>query len=296
MATVSITLTLEEIENLKNQYPDAKFCKTPPYAYYQFKLSDCTITAYNSKKVVFQGEGANFHASSYQPDIQVSPIQSFPTNSYPQCGSDEVGTGDYFGPVIVCAAYIAKEQVDYVRSLNVQDSKNISDSMIRKIGGELKKRIPHSLLIVDNAKYNEVHPSNNMVAMKAKLHNKAYVHLQNKIGSLPKLCIVDQFVQESSYYRYLQQEPQVIQNLHFETKAESKYLAVATASIIARYTFLKVFDAMEKHYNFNFPKGAGKNVDESIPLFIKIHGKNELKKVAKLHFANTTKAGVLPSI
>ena len=190
MSTVSVTLTLEEIENLKNQYPNAQFCKTPPYAYYQFKLSDCTITAYNSKKVVFQGEGATLHASSYQANIPASPsTKPLTAISYPQCGSDEVGTGDYFGPVIVCAACVTEEQKDYLHSLNIQDSKNMSDNIIRKIGGELKKRIPHSLLIVDNAKYNEVHPSNNMVAIKAKLHNKAYVHLQNKIGTLPKLCV-----------------------------------------------------------------------------------------------------------
>lgn len=292
MSTVSITLTSQEIEDLKTRYSQAHFCKTPPHALYQFKLSDCTITAYKSKKVVFQGEGAAFHASSYQPTQVVVQNPKLPTSIYPQCGSDEVGTGDYFGPIIVCAAYVSEDQVSFLKSLGIQDSKEISDDTIRKLGPQLISQVAHSLLILNNEKYNDIHPSNNMVAIKAKLHNMAYIHLQKKLGALPQLCIIDQFVQKSSYYRYLKQEQMVIQDLHFETKAENKYLSVATASIIARYAFLKAFDAMCSHYHFQFLKGAGKNVDENIKVFVDKYGKDELRKVAKLHFANTKKVGI----
>ena len=36
------------------------------------------------------------------------------TSQYPQAGSDEVGTGDYFGPVCVCASYVTKDDVDFL--------------------------------------------------------------------------------------------------------------------------------------------------------------------------------------
>ncbi len=292
MSTVSISLTLQQIEDLKNRYSEARFCKTPPYALYQFKLSDCTITAYESKKVVFQGEGATVHAASYQ---NLQPIKQKNVSSkhiYPQCGSDEVGTGDYFGPIVVCAAYVSENQVHHLQTLGIQDSKGLSDDTIRTLGPQLVSQVVHSLLILNNKKYNDIHSSNHMVAIKAKLHNMAYVHLQKKLGTLPKLCVIDQFVQKSSYYRYLNQEQTVIQDIHFETTAENKYLAVAVASIIARYAFLKAFDAMCIHYDFQFLKGAGNKVDENIKEFVKKYGKEELQNIAKLHFANTKKAGI----
>lgn len=31
-------------------------------------------------------------------------------SSYPQAGSDEVGTGDFFGPIVVCAAVVPDEK------------------------------------------------------------------------------------------------------------------------------------------------------------------------------------------
>lgn len=58
-----------------------------------------------------------------------------------------------------------------------------------------------------------------------------------KGNPLPSLSVVDQFVQEKSYYHYLEGQDNVVKDLHFETKAESKYLAVAAASVLARATF-----------------------------------------------------------
>lgn len=297
MGTKTIVMKKQEAIALKQRYPQAEVRKTPPYALYQIRLSDCVITAYESGKVVFQGNGADFHASGYGDNITPgkdkksgSKSQAKLRERYPQAGSDEVGTGDYFGPVTVCAAYVRAEDVDDLRQLGIQDSKAVDDQLIRKLGPLLMERLPYSLLILDNAKYNRIHPSNNMVAIKSKLHNQAYVHLRNKLQGLPDFCIIDQFVQGPSYYRYLKNESDVVHGIHFETKAENKYLAVACGSIIARYAFLKAFDAMCEHFDFDFLKGAGHKVDQNIRDFVKLHGEEALFQVAKLHFANTEKA------
>ena len=296
MSTVTITCSELEIRTIKQRYPHAEVRKTPPYAVYQIKLSDCMITAYTSGKVVFQGEGAQHHASGYQSvppkKKQTHVPSSNHEDTYPQCGSDEVGTGDYFGPVTVCATYVSTSDIDYLRSLGIQDSKAISDELIRKLAPLLMERLPYSLLILDNAKYNRIHDTNNMVAIKCKMHNQAFLHLKKKVAQWPKFVIIDQFVQGSSYYRYLKQEKEVLPNIHFETKAENKYLSVACGSIIARYAFLKAFDAMCDHYNFTFLKGASHKVDDNIRLFVALHGVDELHNVAKFHFANTKKAGI----
>lgn len=295
MATKTVTMAKQEMFQLKQRYPRAEVRKTPPYALYQIKLSDCVITAYESGKVVFQGDGAEHHASGFvgvEKKKKTSSTKSSSGNqdTYPQCGSDEVGTGDYFGPITVCATCVTQEDVELLKGLGIQDSKAINDEVIRKLGPVLMERLPYSLLILNNAKYNAIHPTNNMVAIKSKLHNQAYVHLRKKMDGLPSFCIIDQFVQSSSYYRYIQHEQEIVKGIHFETKAENKYLSVACGSIIARYAFLKAFDAMCEQYDFQFLKGASSKVDQNIREFVKQHGEEALYQVAKLHFANTKKA------
>lgn len=293
MSTKTIALSKKEMLDLKQRYPMAEVRKTPPYALYQIKLTDCVITAYESGKVVFQGDGTDYHSQSYkiiEKKKKNKESGTFRNELYPQCGSDEVGTGDYFGPVVVCACHVGKEDVAYLQELGIQDSKAVDDTRIRELGPLLMKRLPHSLLILNNAKYNRIHDTDNMVAIKCKLHNQAYVHLKKKVEQWPDFVIIDQFVQGKSYYRYLKEEKEVVRDIHFETKAENKYLAVASGSIIARYAFLLSFDAMEQHYDFHFLKGASSKVDQNIRDFVKRFGKEELYQVAKLHFANTKKA------
>ena len=106
---------------------------------------------------------------------------------------------------------------------------------------------------------------------------------------LPKACYVDQFVAKDTYFKYLLNEKEVFHDLIFETKAEDKYIAVACASIIARYAFIKSMDKLSMTYDMNFHKGAGSLVDEDAKAFVKRYGYDALKKVAKLHFKNTEK-------
>ena len=287
----TITLKLKSIqeEQLFNTF--SEFQTTPPqYAKWQLKPENCVITCYISGKTVFQGKDANVYAAAFMQGQDEIP-NTATTNQYPQAGSDEVGTGDYFGPVCVCASYVTQDNVDFLIKLGVRDSKQMSDADMLKIGPLLMERIPHSLLIVPPQKYNRVHESNNLNAIKAKLHNQAYINLAKKI-ELPSFKIIDQFTPETSYYRYLQNEPQIIRGIHFETKAEDKYLSVAVGSIISRYGFLKTWEEMEKKYNMTLPKGSGDKVDIVAQAFVERYGLERLGEIAKLHFKNTEKIRV----
>jgi len=278
MAVFSITLTDKQILDLKKSNFSNMEKSDSATIDAIFTLSDCKITLYKSKKAVFQGKDVSAYQSMFQPTINE------------HSGSDEVGTGDYFGPVVVVACYVNQELLSKIDSKFIQDSKQLDDPTIRKIAPKLIEVLPHSALIVDNAKYNQIHQQYNLNAIKALLHNQAYRHLEKKIKQLPKLNVVDQFTPENLYYNYLKNEKDVIRTLHFETKAESKYLAVACASIIARYTFLLVWDKMEEKYGFTFPKGSGELVDHAIVRFVKEFGKDKLNLVAKTHFKNTQKS------
>ena len=279
METYTERLTPKQIQDLKKKYHAYLSQQSIPHALFQIKLKDCTITVYNSNKALYQGK----NAAAY---LQTASLEE------DEAGSDEVGTGDYFGPVVVCAALVKKEDIPFLKELKVSDSKQISDSYIRQTAPLLMNRLTHSLLILDTIKYNQVHPSNNMNQIKAKLHNQAYIHLYRKASALPQRCIVDQFTPKPLYYRYLQDEPQIIQNLTFETKAESKYLSVAAASMIARHAFLIAWDKMEEHYHTSIPKGASEEVDRFAKEFVKKYGFDELSKIAKIHFKNTKKIGL----
>ncbi len=269
--TITLTLTDKQIRHLQTTYANQKVDKTIPYVAAQYKLSDTTITVYTSKKVVFSGDGAAYYAEAFSKPFRAHG------------GSDEVGTGDVFGPVVVVATYVDEAAYAKLKTYPIQDSKAMSDDVVREIAPVLMQQIPYSLLILTNEKYNQVQTQNNLNAIKAKLHNQAYLHLVKKV-TLGSLNVVDQFTPEALYYRYLDQEAEVYRNLHFETKAESKYFAVACASVIARYAFLMELDAMGKHYQTTFPKGASATVEAFAENFLAKNGLKTLKKVAKVHF------------
>lgn len=279
MKTRTIKMSEKEIQALKKRYSGCEIRTGIQYTYYQIKGSDFTITAYTSGKVVFQAEDLSLHL----PDEATK--QDTPTN-VDMAGSDEVGTGDYFGPITVCAAIVRKEDYKNLPVDKITDSKAMTDTLIMEIAPIIMEHIEYSLLILDNKKYNQIHPTNNINMIKAKLHNKAFLNLEAK-AKMPELVVIDQFAEEKIYYRYLQHEPKIYTNLVFETKAESKFIAVACAAIIARYAFLKSLEKMHQAYDFEFPKGAGAHVDEAGINFVKQHGAGALMNVSKYHFKNT---------
>lgn len=277
MATFSFKLDKEKIAKIKGTFKE--YIKSNPNEYIDtfIQKDDLTISIYKTDKVVFQGNDAFFYAQAY---IDVKKNR--------HGGSDEVGTGDCFGPVVVCAAIVEEEDFDYIEKNHITDSKKLTDEYIMKIGPDLIKRFKHSLLILDNQTYNKVHETDNLNAIKAKMHNKAYLNMKNKGYDIPKLCYVDEFCPASDYFAYLNSESDIYKDLVFETKAESKYEAVAVASIISRYAFLDYMDKLSKKYSIVFPKGSSDidNINQTLKVFLSKYPKNQLNDVAKLHFKN----------
>ena len=63
-------------------------------------------------------------------------------------GSDETGTGDFFGPITVAACFVSADQVELVKFLGVKDSKMLTDDLMRKIAPDLKATLTYSVLIL----------------------------------------------------------------------------------------------------------------------------------------------------
>lgn len=277
MATFSFKLDKEKILKLKDTFKE--YIKPNPNEYIDtfIQKEDLSISIYKTDKVVFQGNDAFFYAQAY---IDIKKIR--------HAGSDEVGTGDCFGPVVVCSSIVEENDYEFIEQMHITDSKQLTDSFIRKIGPELISKFKHSLLVLDNATYNKVHETNNLNSIKAKMHNKAYLNMKTKGFDIPKASYVDEFCPETDYYAYLNDEKDVYKDLIFETKAESKYPAVAVSSVIARYAFLEYMDKLNTKYGIQFPKGSSdiETINNTVKLFLSKYPKKELNNVSKLHFKN----------
>ena len=299
--------TCEETRKMMTEfYEDLKREKTPQYAVFQAVDGDTVVTLYESGKAVFQGKDADI-ASEYW--IETERIHSgyaettnsenkkkeekkkdeFDTSKYMyvnSVGSDEVGTGDYFGPIIVTASYVKKEDVSYLKEIGCMDSKQITDSKILELAPLIAKKIKYKSIILSNEDYNKYHSLYNMNKVKAILHNKVLLDIM-KDKPVVDYIIIDEFAKQYVYYNYLKDATNVQRGITFITKAENKNMAVACSSIISRFLFLKEFKKLEDSLNTKLPKGAGSEVDKIGKELVEKYGNDILNKIAKKSFKNT---------
>lgn len=291
-----MNIVIKVDEETKNKmieyYKDKKRDKTPPYAIFQVQEEDTIITLYNSGKCMFQGTSAFVDANMWKAlkendEKDTNKIDYLNTTSV---GSDEVGTGDYFGPIVVTASLVKKEDIEFLKKLGCTDSKKITDDKIKKIAPEIIKKIKYKSIILSNEEYNQKYSKeNNMNKIKAIMHNKALSLILEETKEKLDYIIIDEFAKENRYYSYLKDIPNPVKNITFITKAETKNMAVACSSIISRYIFLKEFDKLSDTYHIPLPKGSGQNVDKIGEELTEKYGKDILNKIAKKNFSNTSR-------
>ena len=292
---VVIKVNDEIKEKMIEYYKDKKRDKVIPYVIFQAQEEDTVITMYESGKVMFQGTSADVDAAMWGVALENTKEKQEENKKvalkYYNCdavGSDEVGTGDYFGPIVVTATYVRKEDIEKLEKLGVGDSKKIDDSKILKIAPEVAKIVKYRSVILSNKEYNEKYAKDiNMNKIKAILHNRVLYQLMQEEHPKIDYIIVDEFAREARYYEYLNGIPNIQRNITFMTKAEDKNLAVACGSIISRYIFLKEFDKLCDSIHIPLPKGAGKDVDSIGEEVVEKYGKEKLQEIAKYNFKNT---------
>ena len=289
-----------------NYFDEFKREKTPQYALFQADDGETVVTLYQSGKAVFQGRDADLAADFWIETEKINSGSAKVTSSEDKkekkekerkiplrinsIGSDEVGTGDFFGPIVVTATYVEKENIDFLLELGVKDSKKMDDNEILRIVPKIIKKIPYNTFILTNKQYNEVHDSDmNMNKMKAILHNKVLSGFSDKTKYHYDYTVVDQFEPPRSYYAHLKDAKFKVYNITFLTKAEDQCLSVACASLISRYVFLKEMDKISKDIGMVLPKGAGNEVNQVGKNIINKFGKEKLYEIAKMNFKNAQK-------
>ena len=292
---VVIKVNDEIKEKMIEYYKDKVRDKKIPYVVFQAQEEDTVITMYESGKVMFQGKSADIDASHWGIEIeekkQAKEEKKKINQKYYACdsvGSDEVGTGDYFGPIVVTACFVKKEDLPYLEELGIGDSKKIDDQKILEIAPKIAKKIKYKSVILSNKEYNEKYNKDtNMNKIKAILHNRVLYQLITEEKPKYDYIIVDEFARENRYYEYLKDQKVIQRGITFLTKAEDINPAVACASIISRYLFLKEFDKLCDEIHIPLPKGAGSDVDTIGEEVVDKYGEDKLKDIAKVNFKNT---------
>lgn len=281
----------------------------PPYSVFQAEEGETIITLYESGKIMFQGKSADIDANMWfdleyhfnkrdvRREISIKEKEKARKaddesgekyKNISTIGSDEVGTGDYFGPIVVTASFVDIKKKMWLNELGVKDSKKITDEKIREIAPKLIKEIPHCTYILHTEDYNK-NMIFNMNKVKAILHNKVLTNLVNNNDFDYKMIVMDEFVYAKKYFEHIKNMKEKVTNISFTTHAENKCLSVAVSSIISRYTFLLEMDKLSKQYNCTMLKGAGYNVDDLGAELATKYGLEVLEKIAKINFKNTEK-------
>lgn len=291
--------------------------QTPPTEHIDayFVLDNCKISIYKNLKCLVQGQNAQNVIKKYfsnhldvltiNESSQVTQSQLIFTNNIEQVniiGSDEVGVGDYFGGLCICAVYLTNNDVPKLIELGVKDSKKLNDDTIIQIAKELIKFVKYDVTSIFPQDYNSLYEKyQNTHIIKTYGHYRSINNLINLINKehlqLNKI-VIDEYASLKKFNQYLLALGQEnnLPNLEFLTQAENVYLAVAAASIIARYFFLIQINELSLEVGINLPLGAwNDNIEQAAIKLLNIANRDEqkinilLNKYVKKHFANTTK-------
>jgi ribonuclease HIII len=225
-------------------------------------------------------------------------------NASPACpymGCDESGKGDYFGPLVTAGVLIeTAEQANQLKRLGVADSKTLNDAKIEALAHDILGIVGADavgFVVLMPEAYNRTYTQyqqqkKNLNHLLAKMHARCVAGVLAKRTppqeAVPLSVIVDQFGNE----RYLKEsfsQQNITANavtLIQQTKAE-RHLAVAAASIVARYKFVALMRELSAQWGVQIPLGANPIVLKVAKGFVAQQGREKLGLVAKLHFKTT---------
>jgi ribonuclease HIII len=269
-----------------------------PHAFFRARGPDITAVFYRSGKLLLQGKAAHEvaewlsskGASAEQPAPKTRAVDD-PTDHGAQhwIGIDEAGKGDFFGPLVICAAHVSRDDTGWLRALGVADSKALTDTRIRAIAEQMAPAVPHEVLALDPPTYNTLHARmGNLNRILAWAHAKTSQRLFETVGA--DLILSDQFA-ASDVVRQAYTSDAARAVWTQRTKAESD-LAVACASIFARAQFLAGMEHLERTHNVRLHRGAGPPVLQAGRALVGKHGPQLLPAVAKLHFRTVEQLGL----
>ncbi len=265
-----------------------------PHAVIAADIPNCRIALFKSGKCLVQGKAAREWVTfTLEPLILKEARLGYesvvdPESVSEHMGGDESGKGDFFGPMVIAAAYVNRERVEQLRRMNVRDSKSItSDKRAWDLADEIQKQLKdqYAVVTIGPRAYNRLYASmRNVNRILAWGHARAIENLLEKVPHCPR-AVSDQFGPKRQIEQALMKHGRHIELVQ-RPKAESDP-AVAAASVLARAAFTKALKRLGEQYALTLPKGASEKVREAAGELIARHGPETLVDTAKCHFRTT---------
>lgn len=303
-STYSYSLTPDQQERLQAEL------QSPSYAPMEVahtriaaRKPGVSIALYTSGKCVVQGrEAQDWVTYTLEPDILREVRLGYehvhhPEWYEPHMGVDESGKGDFFGPLVIAAAHVTREDVDVLTAAGIRDSKRVgSDAVIGRLAKVIREQLGQRFVIVEIGPeaYNRLYASfGNVNRLLAWGHATAIENLLDRVPDCPR-AVADQFGPKHRILSALKEKGRRI-DLHQQPRAEEDP-AVAAASILARDRFVTRMGTLGG--SEPLPKGASDRVRARAVDLVRRQGPEALRSVAKLHFKTAdavyAEAGVAP--
>ncbi len=265
-----------------------------PHAAYAAEAENVKIVLYHSGTCLVQGAGAHdWMIFVLEPQVLSEARLGYEdlldsSAAEPHLGIDESGKGDYFGPLVIAAAYVDPAIVKRLRTINVRDSKRIkSPKEIFRLDKEIRTIIDDKYAIVNIGPeaYNRLYKvMGNVNRILAWGHARAIENALEKVPECPR-ALSDQFGPAHRIEKSLMKMGRQIR-LDQRHGAESDP-AVAAASILARASFLRSLKNMENDFGMPIPRGATTSAQETARRLVQRYGADILRRMVKLHFKTT---------
>ncbi|MDP6612432.1 MAG: ribonuclease HIII [Candidatus Hydrothermarchaeota archaeon] len=267
-----------------------------PYQVFMARYPGLVVNLYHSGKIVLAGKDEQLKreieafvdsiGGSVEKPVTKEALARFDGRT--KIGTDEVGKGDYFGPLVIAGVLIDGNSEEKLRKIGVRDSKNLRDNAISTLSTRIRKLLGkegYEEIWISPLKYNILYEKlKNLNILLGWGHARAIENLLGK-GKC-ELAIADQFGDQSYINSALMKKGKKIELVQIPGAEQDT--AVAASSILARDVFLKKHMEMGKEYGAEFPKGSSHVLDFAKD-FVDVHGIEALRNVAKIHFKTTEK-------
>jgi len=235
--TVFTNVKKEKVEKLVPK----GFCKLEPktmYEDFRCSKSGVTLILYASGKLLLQGETNS--VEKVAEEIRKLKLGKEVKQEYFReekgwvIGSDESLKGDTFGGLVVAAVKADNKIRKQLLELGVADSKKLTDKEIIPMAESVKKIAPCEIKSLMPEEYNRV---GKVTYLLNDLHHECARYLapgEHVVDKYPGCTVGDIIL----------------------VRAESKYIEVAAASVLARATALKQLNYLSTLAGFTVPKGS----------------------------------------
>lgn len=279
---VSISIDVDELGRLRNCILSRNLKRaqiTNEYELLRIRDGQVDIVVYKSGKLVHNGSSA----SQEIVDFILTRERTF---DY-LIGSDEVGKGEWYGPLVVVAGALSPNDVVKFRKTGVKDSKLLSKSEINKLAAEIiASGILYKKVILMPEVYNERYSEfkkegKSLNDLLAWAHATAIKDLMAAISTESKKIkiIIDKFDVEKTDLRLRRANVQTQSNVEvIQSSKGDTELPVSAASILAKHFFEERVDQLNEKFGVDLRNNSPENI-----------GKEKLPFVSKTHFKNISR-------